>query len=385
MLHLISSLLLVCAVVAGSATRLLDSKLILDTSENASFQSDDITLFGTGRAIVDKSTRKGRRTSELVYLPDHTVREDYTSPLPHTYMETSDIPEQFSWANVSGKSYLTFMYNQHIPQYCGSCWLHGGMSAFSDRLKIARGANGADIIPSRQFVLNCGTAVAGSCHGGSATGLYEFLKQAGSIPYESCLSYEACSAESKEGTCPHGDYTCKPINVCRTCDTYTDQGGSCREIEYFPNATVAEYGMLEGEENMMKEIYARGPIACPIDATPLQEDYAGGIVTKNTTAETDHIVSIVGWGVDKVTNTKFWTVRNSWGEYWGEMGFFRIKRGVNLLGIERECAWVTPGAWTELNYPCWETGKNCVERKNFVDPSQKVKGLPRSYTSPALL
>jgi cathepsin X len=112
---------------------------------------------------------------------------------------------------------------------------------------------------------------------------------------------------------------------------------------------------------------------------------AGGIVTKNTTAETDHIVSIIGWGVDKVTNTKFWTVRNSWGEYWGELGFFRIQRGVNLLSIERDCVWVTPGAWTELNYPCWETGKNCVERKNFVDPSQKVKGLPRSYTSPALL
>jgi cathepsin X len=60
---------------------------------------------------------------------------------------------------------------------CGSCWLHGGMSTYADRIKIARGGIGADIIPSRQFVLNCGSQVAGACAGGSATGLYQFIKQ----------------------------------------------------------------------------------------------------------------------------------------------------------------------------------------------------------------
>jgi len=27
-------------------------------------------------------------------------------------------------------------------------------------------------------------------------------------------------------------------------------------------------------------------------------------------------------------------VRNSWGQYWGENGFFRILRGANEVGIE---------------------------------------------------
>uniref|UniRef100_A0A7R9SWC0 Peptidase C1A papain C-terminal domain-containing protein n=1 Tax=Polyblepharides amylifera TaxID=1486889 RepID=A0A7R9SWC0_9CHLO len=326
-------------------------------------KSQDATVTGV---------RIPKRINEIKIMPGHKKREDYILPLPSSYIQMNTLPTDFTWANISGRSYLTYMYNQHIPQYCGSCWLHGGMSTFQDRIKIARKGMGADIIPSRQFVLNCGNDVAGSCHGGSATGLYEFIKQVGYIPYESCLSYEACSAESEEGNCPYGDFQCKPINICRTCDTYKAQNGTCRAIETFPNVTVAEYGMLSGEDNMMAEIFARGPIVCPIDAVPM-DAYNGGIIMEDSDRETDHLVEIIGWGYDEVAKTKFWHVRNSWGEYWGEMGFFRIKRGENTLKIEVECAWVTPGKWSSTNYPCWESGENCEKVENFVDPSSKLK------------
>ncbi|CAM9659662.1 unnamed protein product [Choristocarpus tenellus] len=46
--------------------------------------------------------------------------------------------------------------------------------------------------------------------------------------------------------------------------------------------------------------------------------------------------------------TRFWVVRNSWGEYWGEGGWFRIKSGENQLLIESACAWAVPGSWSKL-------------------------------------
>merc|ERR1711865_669014 len=93
----------------------------------------------------------------------------------------------------------------------------------------------------------------------------------------------------------------------------------------------------------MKEIYNRGPIACDIDAGPIG-DYKTGIVTATSTV-TDHTVSVVGWGVDAF-NFRYFVARNSWGEYWGEHGYVRIKDGALNLGSK--CYWATPKDFTAL-------------------------------------
>jgi hypothetical protein len=45
----------------------------------------------------------------------------HSSPSPlHRYLIKEDIPDNWNWDNVDGKSYLTKHLNQHIPHYCGS-------------------------------------------------------------------------------------------------------------------------------------------------------------------------------------------------------------------------------------------------------------------------
>ena len=74
-----------------------------------------------------------------------------------------------------------------------------------------------------------------------------------------CQPYLACSHDSQEGFCAHVDTTCtaqtRDMNTCRTCGGFTDEGGGCSALNYFPNATVAEYGLVGGstdEERVLR-------------------------------------------------------------------------------------------------------------------------------------
>lgn len=157
----------------------------------------------------------------------------------------------------------------------------------------------------------------------------------------------------------------------------------------FPNATVSEYGTYSYytggfslvADKIKAEIYARGPVAAGVNAEPIV-DYTGGVVYNHAifSMMPNHVVSIVGWGTDEETGSQYWIVRNSWGQYWGEMGFFRIEMGKNALGIESEIAWATPGFFTVDNFPCNEDGSNCSGDSNYQafvyqDPSLEQANL----------
>lgn len=99
---------------------------------------------------------------------------------------------------------------------------------------------------------------------------------------------------------------------------------------------------------MINEIYQRGPIACYICSTPdFRYNYTGGIYNDTTGADCgNHVVSIVGWGVEN--GTKYWWGRNSWGTYWGIDGMFKLVRGTNNMAIENECNWAVPkNTWSD--------------------------------------
>merc|ERR1712093_136453 len=113
-------------------------------------------------------TKEQTEAAGLVHMGTNAKK-----PLPQDYIKDSDLPSNFTWCDKDGVNYCTKSLNQHIPQYCGSCWAHGAVSALGDRIKIARKAQGIDINLSVQHVLNCGNV--GSCYGGSVTGAYQWI------------------------------------------------------------------------------------------------------------------------------------------------------------------------------------------------------------------
>lgn len=254
-----------------------------------------------------------------------------TSKLPHEYIDPASLPEKFDWRAVNGTCYVSAVTNQFLPSPCGSCWAHASTGALTDRIILATKAQLPIVQLSPQVLLDCADPMAGSCKGGSDLLAYKFIHENG-ITDVTCSPYMGVD---------HNYWSEKPCGdtMCRNCDRF----GECR----FVNATkyfVAEYGSLSGEDEMMTEVYTRGPIACSVYAhSPAFEGYTDGVIQDTTEYNsTTHVVAITGWGVTE-DGMKYWIGRNSFGTSWGMQGWFYLQRGVNCLDIEKHpCAWAVP-------------------------------------------
>jgi cathepsin X len=320
--------------------------------------------------------------------------------LPSSTLADSEVPSVWDWRNLGdGVSMVTADVNQHIPVYCGSCWIHGTLAALNDRIKIARRGAFPDVMISRQAAMNCVPSLSTpedappGCNGGDPWDIHTYLAHS-PLPDETCQPYEA-----KNGVCD-------AANQCRNCFHPSMIGPDappevpavefaspgCFAVDPGPLYGVREFGGVKGELDMQKEIFARGPIVCSIaaDLTFLlayeQHLVAGNVYvdpsyfpedgspSPHNETEIDHDVEITGWGTTEA-GVPYWVARNSWGSYWGERGWFKILRGANHLFIESDCQWAVPDvAPLEANLASHLVG-DYVDGKQRAAKDEEVPGL----------
>ncbi|KNC79267.1 hypothetical protein SARC_08340 [Sphaeroforma arctica JP610] len=228
----------------------------------------------------------------------------------------SAYPESFDWRDVDGVNYVSPVRNQ---DKCGSCYAFAAAGMLEARIRIESN-NALQPVLSPQEVLNCSPYTQGCSGGFSYLVAGKHAKDFGLVE-EDCVPYNGA-----ENECPADKYKeCTRWKVSH----YSYVGG------YYGNGD---------EEAMIKELVENGPMTVGFEVYPDFKAYKIGVYShtatdpKRSTSDfyeiVNHAVLVVGYGVNETTGTKYWTVKNSWGPWWGMDGYFNIKRGSDEAQIE---------------------------------------------------
>merc|ERR1711973_269230 len=127
------------------------------------------------------------------------------------------------------------------------------------------------------------------------------------------------------------------------------------------------YYTYQGDEELMKKlVYEHGAVVSTIKSEGPFQDYKGGIFAGCPAGDAvDHVITVVGYGTER--GVDYWLVKNSWSETWGEQGYFRIKRGVNMCGIGRSMAVVKCSRTSGSTDPPLTTKKPCMNKFSNCD------------------
>ncbi len=182
---------------------------------------------------------------------------------------------------------------------CGSCWAFTTQAVLEGNFNLQH-EKIADWF-STQLSVDCDTGNNG-CGGGWYNNAFKFFTST-SLVYEKGYPYTA-----KKATCRY--------KVGMEGDTGVKIEGL---KEWRKGQSAADYGA------MLK----RGPVAVAVDANNDWFKYQSGIFDKACASGVNHAVTLVGYGVEKGDECnkggKYFIIRNSWGESWGEKGHMRIK------------------------------------------------------------
>merc|ERR1711934_1223129 len=355
----ILSVLLLCAVVSAAPTNETTQENMVDRINST---PDVLWKAGLNERFADPSAMKS-----LCGVKADSAALVAKLPTAVSKIADADVPDSFD-SETNWPQCAKVIGDIRDQSNCGCCWAFAGASAASARLCIS--TNGTIAVPlSAQDVCFC--ASMSGCDGGQITTPWDHIASKGAVtggqqkftgsgpdpdPFAGkgfCSDFSlphchhhgpvrndpfpaenapGCPSTTTSPSCPRKcDATASGDHKDFSSDKYTfSKAGGRRLLGGGGGGAVQQ---ASGETGIQKAIMAGGPVETAFTVYGDFANYASGIyhhVSGNVLG--GHAVRIVGWGVDG--GNKYWKVANSWNPYWGEKGYFRIKRGTGECGIE---------------------------------------------------
>uniref|UniRef100_A0A7E4VV76 Pept_C1 domain-containing protein n=1 Tax=Panagrellus redivivus TaxID=6233 RepID=A0A7E4VV76_PANRE len=210
----------------------------------------------------------------------------------------------------------------HDQSTCGSCWAVSSAAAMSDRICIA--SNGTSkVYISADDLMECSNYCPAGCKG--------------------CNPWNAMRTWKQFGLVTGGDHNskigCKPYPLpTHNKPMLPGCVRKCRNGYETPYEDDKHYALkqydVRGNKKWQKDIMTNGPGVVMFTAEGDFFHYKKGVYSHGTGhSPANHAVKILGWGVED--GIPYWLCANSWSSHWGDHGFFKIRRGNNDCGIER--------------------------------------------------
>jgi len=272
-------------------------------------------------------------------------------------VEAAALPASFDSA-VNWPQCASMINNIRDQSNCGCCWAFGAAEAASDRLCIA--TNGSLTVPLSTNEM-CFCASDDGCGGGDLYTPWAYIQSnglasgadAGNGTFDkggfcSRWPFPHCHHHGPQGSDPYPDENAPgcPSQSSPQCPSKCDSDARTPHTvfsndKYTFDGQVTQYP--SDAATIMAAIMKDGPVEAAFTVYSDFENYVSGVyINTGGNYLGGHAIKIVGWGSEN--GVDYWKVANSWNPYWGEQGFFRIRRGTNECGIEDEITASSPGA-----------------------------------------
>jgi cathepsin F len=275
-----------------------------------------------------------QRFQKKMLMPSRSAAEMHL-PMNNTITpkKLNSLPASFDWRSDGSFPVVTKVRDQGSV---GSCWAFSTAENIEGQWALA-GHTLVELSP--EFLVDCdgtsdGTHADCSVFGGWPYLAYQYIISSGGIPSEQTWPY--CSGTGKCYPCMQG-----PTKLCGPPPYYCDETIFPKCATFTPEAKITSWNTVStNEEDIQAVLVSQGPLSVLLDATQLQFYKSGiwdGEIAGTSplmgchSSSLNHAVLLVGYGEEN--GQPFWTVKNSWGQSWGEDGYFRITRGTGKCGI----------------------------------------------------
>jgi cathepsin B len=338
---------------------------------------DTSSQMSTNKVDTKKSIRRFGNKSAGTALASSALYKAQFSQLKPIIVKQQNVLEPKLPLNFDGrKVWRKFFKPIRNQGLCGSCWAFASLFVLQTRLAIySNGEYNYSLSPAKLVFCNTNSVLNHlddknddvtneinsikkflksnnfdyikdgtsnkeiknfSCNGETLISSWQFLYRYG-VPEDDCIPYGDTEDITELNLTIKDEVTediCEQMlgNRYDTCKGKNIPMISHKAGGYYFVKGVAPEG---NEYNIRKDIYRWGPTTTGMMVYEDFINWSGkGVYKWDGKSEKygGHAVVIVGWG--ETETEKYWIVRNSWGNSWGDEGYFKILRGENHCEIE---------------------------------------------------